>query len=61
MHSFYKAKVCVPWQYDLSAKNPAKQNDIEHLAPLRILELIQEKEAVVTNLLGEIDALLAEK
>ncbi len=47
--------------YDLSAKNPAKQNDIEHLAPRKILELIQEKEAAVTNLLGEIDALLVEK
>jgi type I restriction enzyme M protein len=47
--------------YDLSAKNPAKQNDVTHLAPRKILELIQEKETVVTNLLGEIDALLVEK
>jgi type I restriction enzyme M protein len=47
--------------YDLSAKNPSKQNDIEHLAPRKILELIQAKEAAVTNLLGEIDALLVEK
>ncbi|MDQ6991067.1 MAG: hypothetical protein Q9M11_04980, partial [Mariprofundaceae bacterium] len=47
--------------YDLSAKNPAKQKDVEHLPPRKILELIQEKEAAVTNLLGEIDALLAEK
>jgi len=48
-------------EYDLSAKNPAKQNDVEHLPPRKILELIQEKEAAVTNLLGEMDALLAEK
>ena len=47
--------------YDLAAKNPAKQNDIEHLTPRKILELIQEKEVAVTNLLGEIDALLVEK
>ena len=47
--------------YDLSAKNPAKQNDQEHLAPHKILELIQEKEAAVTELLCEIDSLLAEK
>jgi len=47
--------------YDLSAKNPVKQKDVEHLAPRKILELIQDKEAAVTNLLGEIDALLAEK
>jgi len=47
--------------YDLSAKNPAKQNDIEHLVPRKILELIQEKEAAVSGLLSEIDALLVEK
>lgn len=47
--------------YDLSAKNPTKQNNIEHLAPHKILELIQEKEAAVTSLLGEIHALLVEK
>jgi len=47
--------------YDLSAKNPAKQVDAEHLTPQRILELIQEKEAAVTHLLGEIENLLTEK
>jgi len=44
--------------YDLSAKNPAKQTDVEHLPPRKILELIQEKETAVTHLLGEIDELL---
>jgi type I restriction enzyme M protein len=47
--------------YDLSAKNPAKQNDVEHLPPRKILELIQEKETAVTNLLGEIAELLGER
>jgi len=47
--------------YDLSAKNPAKQIDIEHLPPRRILELIQEKEVAVTNLLGEIDELIGDR
>jgi len=47
--------------YDLSAKNPAKKNDVEHLPPRKILELIQKKEAAVSNLLGEIDELLAEQ
>jgi type I restriction enzyme M protein len=47
--------------YDLSAKNPAKQTDVEHLPPRKILELIQEKETAVTNLLGEIDELLGER
>jgi len=47
--------------YDLSAKNPSKQTDVEHLPPRRILELIQEKEAAVSCLLVEIDELLGEK
>lgn len=47
--------------YDLSAKNPAKQNEVEHLPPRKILALIQEKEATVSNLLKEIDQLLGEK
>lgn len=47
--------------YDLSAKNPAKQTDVEHLPPRKILELIQEKETAVTHLLGEIDELLGER
>lgn len=47
--------------YDLSAKNPAKQTDVEHLPPRKILELIQEKETAVSNLLGEIDELLGER
>ena len=45
--------------YDLSAKNPAKQNDIEHMAAENILELIKEKEAIVTNLLCEIEELFS--
>lgn len=47
--------------YDLSAKNPAKQKDAEHLAPRDILKQIRTKEKLVSGLLDEIEDLLAEK
>lgn len=47
--------------YDLSAKNPAKQKDAEHLAPIEILKQIRTKEKQVSRLLDEIEGLLAEK
>ena len=47
--------------YDLSAKNPAKQKDAEHLAPGDILKKIRTKEKLVSALLDEIEDLLAEK
>ena len=47
--------------YDLSAKNPAKQKDAEHLAPSDILKQIRIKEKLVSGLLDEIENLLAEK
>ncbi|HHF2869283.1 TPA: N-6 DNA methylase [Vibrio alginolyticus] len=47
--------------YDLSAKNPAKQTDAEHLAPSDILKQIRAKEKLVSGLLDEIEDLLAEK
>jgi type I restriction enzyme M protein len=47
--------------YDLSAKNPAKQKDAEHLAPSDILKQIRTKEKLVSGLLDEIESLLVEK
>jgi type I restriction enzyme M protein len=47
--------------YDLSAKNPAKQKDTVHLAPNDILKQIRIKEQQVAGLLDEIEQLLAEK
>ncbi|MBJ9738757.1 N-6 DNA methylase [Acinetobacter oleivorans] len=47
--------------YDLSAKNPAKQKDAEHLAPSDILKQIRTKEKLVSGLLDEIECLLVEK
>ncbi|WP_417814411.1 N-6 DNA methylase [Thalassospira alkalitolerans] len=46
---------------DLSAKNPTKQKDAEHLAPDNILKEIRIKEKLVSGLLDEIESLLAEK
>jgi len=47
--------------YDISAKNPSKQKDAEHLAPLDILKSITQKEKAVSSLLNEIEQLLEEK
>ena len=47
--------------YDLSAKNLAKQKDVEHLAPSEILQQVRAKENLVSKLLDEIESLLAEK
>lgn len=47
--------------YDISAKNPAKQKDANHLAPVDILKNIREKEKAVSGLLNEIEQLLEEK
>lgn len=47
--------------YDLSAKNPAKQKDAEHLAPSDILKQIRVKEKLVSGLLDEVEDLLAGK
>ncbi|MCH7390359.1 class I SAM-dependent DNA methyltransferase [Acinetobacter dispersus] len=47
--------------YDLSAKNPAKQKDAEHLAPSDILKQIRTKEKFVSGLLDEIEDLLVGK
>ncbi len=47
--------------YDLSAKNPAKQTDIDHMPPAEILKLIQDEDQQVQALLTEIGGLLGEK
>lgn len=46
--------------YDLSAKNPAKQQTAQHLAPSDLLAQLRIKEAKVSSLLDEIEGLLAE-
>lgn len=43
---------------DLSAKNPAKQTDIQHMPPAEILKLIQDEDQQVQTVLEEIGGLL---
>ena len=47
--------------YDLSAKNPAKLKDAEHLEPIDILKQIRTQEKLLSGLLDEIEDLLAGK
>lgn len=47
--------------YDLSAKNPAKQQQIEHEEPAVILEKLRANETLVADLLSEIESLLVEE
>lgn len=47
--------------YDLSAKNPAKQLEEEHLAPKKILQQLRHNEQQVSQLLDEIEKLLEDK
>ena len=44
--------------YDLSAKNPNKLDDYEHLPALELLQSIKTKEARITELLDELESLL---
>jgi type I restriction enzyme M protein len=46
--------------FDLSAKNPAKQQAAQHLAPSDLLAQLRIKEAKVSSLLDEIEGLLTE-
>lgn len=60
-HSWTVSASKLAEDYDLSAKNPAKQKDAKHLAPSDILKQIRTKEKLVSGLLDEIEDLLAEK
>lgn len=44
--------------YDLSAKNPNKQDDYEHRPALELVQSIKAKEERIVDLLGELEALL---
>jgi type I restriction enzyme M protein len=44
--------------YDLSAKNPNKQKDIEHLPPAEILAKLKANDAEISDLLDEIEQIL---
>ena len=46
--------------YDLSAKNPNKQKDIEHLPPAEILVKLKANDAEISSLLDEIEMIMGE-
>ena len=46
--------------YDLSAKNPNKQKDIEHLPPAEILVKLKANDAEISSLLEEIEHIIRE-
>ncbi|MFN8672541.1 MAG: class I SAM-dependent DNA methyltransferase [Candidatus Sericytochromatia bacterium] len=44
--------------FDISAKNPNKVEDIEHMPPLEIVEKIKTNDEAITNLIDEIELIL---
>lgn len=47
--------------YDLSAKNPNRQDDLDHQSALVMVQSIKEKEARIVELLDELESLLEEE
>lgn len=45
-------------EYDLSAKNPNKQRDVEHLPPAEILAKLKANDGEISNLLNEIEQIM---
>lgn len=46
--------------YDLSAKNPAKQQAVEHLTPAHLMGKLKTNDQTINTLLGEIETILEE-
>ena len=46
--------------FDLSAKNPNKQKDIDHLPPAEILAKLKANDAEISDLLDEIEQIMGE-
>ncbi len=46
--------------YDLSAKNPSKQRDIDHLPPADIMAKLKANDAEISDLLAEIEQIMGE-
>jgi len=47
-------------EYDLSAKNPNKQQDVENLPPAKILAKLKANDAEISSLLEEIEQIMGE-
>jgi type I restriction enzyme M protein len=54
----WTVKVSEIKDYDLSAKNPNKQKDIDHLPPSEILAKLKANDAEIRNLLEEIEQIM---
>ncbi|WP_319231097.1 N-6 DNA methylase [Draconibacterium orientale] len=55
-----KIDTLVENNYDISARNPNNQTDIEHLAPSEILAYIKRNDKVISKLMEEVESILKE-
>jgi type I restriction enzyme M protein len=55
-----KAETIIENNYDISAKNPNNQNDISHLPPTEIIGNIKKNDAVISQLMAEVESILEE-
>jgi type I restriction enzyme M protein len=56
-----QVKEIVDRGYDLSAKNPNRKNDYEHLPALELVQSVKAKEERILDLLGELEDILEAK
>lgn len=56
----WKVKMSDIKDFDLSAKNPNKQKDIDHLPPAEILAKLKANDAEISDLLDEIEQIMGE-
>ena len=54
------AETLVGNKYDISAKNPNNQNDVSHLPPEEIIGNIKKNDAVISQLMSEVESILEE-
>jgi type I restriction enzyme M protein len=57
-HSWTVSASELQTDYDLSAKNPAKQVEVEHLTPTEILADIQSTQIQSAELIAELETLI---
>lgn len=55
-----KTKTIVENNYDISAKNPNNQIDIEHLPPNEIISNIKKNDLIISQLMDEVESILKE-